>query len=201
MSRLFRLAAALFAVSLLLGNTNCTKNNASDAPQFVTSLAVENTSNQPVSAFAQHEPVQLVLTVRNRSGSAQKLFFNTSEMVNFAVVNAGTADVVWTCDGTSTSCTPASGNPAGSDAGSGFTELDFAAGETKTFTFTWDQTDNSGVQLGTGSYEVLGGLTVFNTTGPSDAANDGDSMTQGPPDAKQLDPSAFRSVLVPFSIQ
>ena len=201
MLRLFRLLAALSALALLLGNSNCSKNNASDAPQFVTSLTIQNSSSLPSSGFAQGDVIQFVLTVRNRTNAAQTLFFNSDEAVNFAVVNAGTADVVWNCDNDLTTCTASATLNGTSSSGSGFTEIDLAAFETKSVTFSWTQLDNSGSQIATGNYEVLGGFTVYNTTGAGNAADNGNSMAQGQPTAAQLFPTVYRSVLTPFSIQ
>src|SRR5579885_1067091 len=108
MRRLLRLVFGIAAAAMLLGASNCSKNNSSDAPQFVTTLPVANTSNQATSAFATGETVQFLITIRNRSDQAQKLFFNGSELVNVAVVDAGTASVVWACDSDSSSVTTAS---------------------------------------------------------------------------------------------
>lgn len=217
MRRLIRLLFGIAAVALLLGNSNCSKNNASDAPQFVTSLTVENTTGQQTGSFSQGQTVQFVITIRNRTDQTQSLFFNSDELLNVAVVDAGTASVVWTCDGDSSSVTTPScsiddsglGSTAAS-SGTGFNEVDFAAFQTKTVTVTWNQTDNSGAQvpvvpvnpgtLTTGQYEVMGGFTVFNTTGPGQGADNGASMAEGPPTASQLFPSVFRSTLSAFTI-
>ncbi|HEU5399238.1 MAG TPA: hypothetical protein VFV77_08140 [Gammaproteobacteria bacterium] len=209
MRRLVRLLAALFAVSLLLGNSNCSKNNASDAPQFVTTLQVENSSGQVSGGFSQGDTVNLVLTIRNRSSSSQTLFFNSSEFANFAVVNAGTADVVWTCDGdvagiAAATCTTTGSltTPSTGSSGSGsFVQIDFAAFQSRTITFTWTGLDNNGNQLAKGSYEVLGGFTVYNTAGPGSAADNGSSMAEAQPTAAQMFPTVYRSVLLPFTIQ
>jgi len=214
--RLFRLVFAVVTVMLLLGASNCTKNNASDAPQFVTSLAVETASGLPSASFAQGDPIQFVLTIRNRTDQAQKLFFNSNELLNLAVVDTGTATVVWACDSDANSVTTPSctindtGLSTPSSSGSGFNEIDFAAFETKTVTITWNQADNSGAQvpvvpanpgtLTTGQYEVLGGFTVFNTAGPGSGSDNGASMAEGAPTAKQLFPSVYRSTLSAFTI-
>ena len=197
---------------MLLGASNCTKNNSSDAPQFVTSLTVQTSSGSPSSAFAKGDPIQFVLTIRNRTDQAQSLFFNSAELLNLTVVDAGTATVVWTCDNdTTTACVISSNLGTPSTSGSGFNEIDFAAFETKTVTVTWNQTDDSGVQVpvtdgGTavtdisGKYEVMGGFTVFNTAGPGSGADNGASMAEGPPTAAQLFPSVYRSTLSAFTI-
>jgi len=216
MRGLIRLAFGIAAVAVLLGASKCTKNNSSDAPQFVTTLTVENTSGQPSAAFSQGETIQFVLTIRNRTDQPLSLFFNSSELLNLAVVDAGTASVVWACDSdasnvTTPSCTINDSNlSTPSSSGSGFNQIDFAAFETKTVTVTWNQADNSGAQVpvvpathGTstqGQYEVLGGFTVFNTAGPGQGSDNGSSMAEGPPTASQLFPSVYRSTLSAFTI-
>jgi hypothetical protein len=204
MRGLIRLFFGIFAVMVLLGASNCTQTNNADAPQFVTSLQVEN-SGVPSSSFAQGDPVSLVLTIRNRTNTTQNLFFNSSEFANFAAVNAGTATVVWTCDGdsgggTAATCTSASDPTAGSSSGGGFVQINFAAFQTQTVTFTWNGLDNDGNKLVLGNYEVFGGFTVYNTAGPGSAADNGSSMAQGPPAAKQMFPTIYISTLVPFTI-
>ena len=202
MRRLIRLIAALACTLLLLGNTNCNKNNDSSAPQFVTGLSIQDVNGNPATAFVQGASIRFVLSVRNRSNVAQSLFFNSSEVLNAAVVQAGTASVQWTCDNdTVTNCTfDASGLSVPSSSGSGFTEIDFKPFEAKTITLTWNQKDDSSVQLATGSYEVIAGFTVYKTTGPGDAADNGDSMAMGAPTATQLFPTVYRATLQPFTI-
>ncbi|MGE5625381.1 MAG: hypothetical protein ACM3ZT_07525 [Bacillota bacterium] len=196
MRRVLRYLVGSLTLLLLLGNSNCSKNNDSSAPQFVTSLTVEDASNLPTSVFASGATIQFVLTIRNRSNSNQSLFFNGSEECNFAVVDAGTATVEWTDDtnGGSSVC-------AGSGTSSNFGQLDFTPGETKTFTVSWNQLNDSGSQVATGNYEVIGGFTVYNTTGAGGAADTGNSMSVGPPTASQLFPTVYRSNLMAFTIQ
>lgn len=207
MQRLFRAVGAIAIIAWLLGASNCTQTNNADAPQFATTLQVEN-SGVPSSSFAQGDPISLVLTIRNRTNGNLSLFFNSSEFANFAAVDAGTATVVWTCDGDSSSitatCTDAA-NPttpaAGtSTSGGSFVQLTFTAFQTQTVTFTWTGLDNNGDKPAVGNYEVFGGFTVYNTTGPGDAANNGSSMAEGSPTAKQMFPTVYISTLVPFSI-
>ena len=218
MRGLIRLVFGIAAVAMLLGNNNCSKNTSSDAPQFVTSLAVQNTSGQPSAAFSKGETIQFVLTIRSRSSQPQSLFFNSSELLNLAVVDTGTASVVWACDsdasGVATpSCTiNDSSLSTPSSSGSGFNEIDFQPFETKTVTVQWNQADNSGAQVPvrpsnpastdtTGEYEVMGGFTVFNTAGPGKGSDNGSSMAEGVPTASQLFPSVYRSTLSAFTIQ
>lgn len=213
MQRLFRLITGITIALWLLGASNCTQNSNSDAPQFVTTLTVQDSSGLPTASFAQGETVQFLLSIRNRTNQTQKLFFNSDEVLNLAVVDAGTATVIWTCDNgtsSSTACVIGTALGASSSSGSGFDEIDFQPFETKTVTVTWDQTDDNGAQVpvvptnpGTstvGQYEVMGGFTVFNTTGAGSAADNGNSMAEGPPTAAQLFPSVYRSTLSAFTI-
>jgi len=203
MQRLFRLVAVSFTLMLLLGNSNCSKNTDADAPQFVTTLQVEDSSGLVSSGFAQGSTINLVLTVRNRRASAQVLYFNTGEFSNFAVVDAGTSSVEWNCDTTATgsTCSPSGTITTPATSSTGFVQINLAAFQSKTITFSWNQIGNGSVQLAAGNYEVIGGFTVFNTTGPGNAADNGNSMAEGGPTANQLFPSVYRSTLIPFTIQ
>lgn len=197
MRRVFRYLALSAVTLLTLGNSNCSSNSNSSAPQFVTTITVEDTSNLPTSGFSPGATVNFVLSIRNRSNAAQKLFFNGSEQCNFAVVDAGTVNVEWTDDKSGTPSAPC----IGTGTSAAFGELDFTAGEVKTFTVSWNQQDNAGNQVPNGSYEVIGGFTVYNTTGTGGAADTGNSMSIGPPTASELFPTVYRSDLAFFTIQ
>jgi hypothetical protein len=207
MQRLFRAVAAVSIALWLLGASNCSQTNDAGAPQFVTTLQVQN-SGVAASSFAQGDPISLVLSIRNRTNGNLSLFFNSSEFANFAAVNAGTATVVWTCDGDSSgvaaTCTsatnPTTPSTATSSSGGSFVQIDFTPFQTQTITFTWTGLDNSGNKLAVGNYEVFGGFTVYNTAGPGSAADNGSSMAQGPPAAKQMFPTVYISTLAPFTV-
>lgn len=207
MQRLFRAIVAVTIAVWLLGASNCTQTNNADAPQFVTTLQVEN-SGVPSSSFAQGDPISLVLTIRNRTNGNLSLFFNSSEFANFAAVDAGTATVVWTCDGDASSITatcsdtaaPTVASTGTSSSGGSFVQINFTAFQTQTVTFTWTGLDNNGDKLAVGNYEAFGGFTVYNATGPGNAADNGSSMAQGSPTAKQMFPTVYISTLVPFTI-
>jgi hypothetical protein len=201
MRRLFRMLAALSCALLLLGNNNCVKNSGASSPQFVTSLAIEDVNGLPSSGFATGAPIKFVLTIRNRSDQAQTLYFSSSELINVAVVQAGSANVVWSCDNDTTTACIISQNLGTPSTTSGFFQIVFAAFETKTVTVTWNQSDDSAAQVNTGSYEVIGGFTVFNTTGPGSSADNGNSMATGAPTSNQMFPTVFRSTLTPFTVQ
>lgn len=186
-----RWCASAICVLALLGNTQCTlnqnKNNTAGSPEFVTSLSVDNANGQPADSFASGDTIQFVLTVRNRTNTTQTLWFNTGEEYNFAVVNAGTANIVWNWD-------------EGQMFDQQFTSFTLGPGESTTFTVSWNQTDNNGQSLPAGDYEVIGGMTVYNTSGASAAADNAGSMATGAPAADQLSASSYRSDLMPFTI-
>jgi len=196
MRRLMRILCILSAAALLLGNSNCSKNNSSDAPQFVTSIDIADGSGNVVSSgnssapsFAAGVNIEFTVIIRNRSTTTQTVFFNSSEQSNFAVVQSGSADVVWNSDSGVTPDTSA------------FTSFTLTAGQTHSVTFTWNQQDDASNQVAAGDYEVLGGFTVYNTAGAGSAAANGDSMAEGQPTAAQMFPTVYRSILLPFTIQ
>jgi hypothetical protein len=128
--------------------SNLGKGTGGDQPVFVATLAVRDAAGADTDIFDVGESVTLVLTVRNRMNSQQTATFTTSRTSDFVVVKDGTADVLW----------QQSGGQAGTTTGTVATQVTFAARETKTFTATWNQTDNGGNQLDEGTYEVRGAL-------------------------------------------
>lgn len=188
--RVLRIAGILLCAGVVLGANQCQKQDdkTDGSPTFITSLSLKDASDTVQSTFKAGAPITLELSVYNRSDSAQTLWFNTSEQANFAVVDAGTATVIWNYSATQSYT-------------SGFTSLTFKAHETKTFTVTWDQTDNTGTQLASGEYEIMGGLSMYNRGGQDYAEDDADAMATGSPDATQLSPTQYRSVLTMLTIE
>jgi hypothetical protein len=83
--------------------------------------------------------------VRNRLNTPAIVQFPSTRMSDFLVVRENTSSIVWMW----------SNDRAFEQV---LTELDFAAGETKTFTVSWDQTDNEGLPVAAGTYEARGVL-------------------------------------------
>jgi hypothetical protein len=112
-----------------------------DDPTFVATLQVQDTQGNVTDSFQRQELIQMILTVRNRRDTTE-----TIDLSDFVVVRANTDSVVWQLSKKSAapSQTP--------------TTLSFAPGESKTFTTTWDQIDDSGDQVRTGTYEARGVL-------------------------------------------
>ena len=118
-----------------------------DDPTFVATLQLQDTTGNITDSFERQELIQMILTVRNRRDTNESIDFTDSRTSDFVVVRANTDNVVWQLSKE----TAAPSQTA--------TTLDFAPGETKTFTTTWDQTDSdSGDRVRTGTYEARGVL-------------------------------------------
>ncbi|MGA9855185.1 MAG: BsuPI-related putative proteinase inhibitor [Gammaproteobacteria bacterium] len=195
MMRVLRALFGLLLAGMLLGSTQCqnTTNDGtnSDGPIFVTTLAVEDANGNAASSFSQGAEIQFVLSVRNRTSSSQTISFSTAQKYNFEVLDSGTATEAWTWS-------------LGQSFTQSTTSLTFAAGETQTFTVTWDQVDDTDQPVPTGSYEVIGGMTCTNNSSSSSSSSTSTSSTcmpTGIPTSDQLVPSVYISTLVPFTIQ
>lgn len=184
--RIIRATGLLLCAALLLGTSQC--QNSDNSPNFVTTLSVMDANGNPSTSFSPGVAIQFQITVRNRSSSAQTLWFNTSEEFNFAVVDAGTTNVLWTSDN-------------GGVFTPGFVSLTIPSNQTQTFTVSWNQTDDNGRTIASGNYEVFGGLTVCNTTGSSSPCDITDSMATGAPGSGQFAPTQYISTLTQFTIQ
>jgi len=195
LSRFIHIVGVALIAVLLLGANQCqtstTNGIGSDGPVFVTTLAVEDANNNPASTFSLSAPIQFVLSVRNRSSTSQTLSFNTAQQYNFEVVDSGTATEVWTWS-------------LGQSFSQSTTSLTFQAGETQTFTVTWDQVNDTNQLVPTGSYEAIGGVTCTNSSSSSSSSSSSASincMPTGIATSDQLAPSVFISTLAPFTIQ
>lgn len=187
--RILRIMGILLCASAVLGASQCQKqqDQTDGSPLFVTTLSLEDTNGNVQDIFSAGQTMVLKLEIYNRSDAAQTLWFSSGEQYNFVVVDAGTATPVWTWS---------------ADKGftQAFNELAFKPYETKIFTVNWDQTDNTGAQLASGQYEVMGGFTMYNRGGTNYAEDDADAMATGTPMPTQLTPTQYRSVLTLFTI-
>lgn len=116
-----------------------------DDPDFVTDLKLQNADGQITDTFAPGAPIDMVLTVRNRLDTPAEAQFPTARTSDFVVVRENTTDVVWKWS-------------TGRAFGQVVTTLTFAANETKTFTFRWNQVGDNGNPLANGTYEARGVL-------------------------------------------
>lgn len=149
LKRVLMLATILVLAGGATGQS-CSLNNlggggGGDQPTFVATLAVRDAAGADTDIFDVAEPITFVLTIRNRKNSQQTATFTTARTSDFVVVENGTDNVLW----------QQSGGQAGTGAA---TQIVFAARESKTFTATWNQTNNAGNQLNEGTYEARGAL-------------------------------------------
>jgi hypothetical protein len=132
--------------SCSLGGSN-NGGDGGDDPTFVATLQLQDTTGNVTDSFQRQELIQMILTVRNRRDTAESIDFSDSRTSDFVVVRENTDSVVWQLSKETAAPSPTA------------TTLDFAPGETKTFTTTWDQTDSdNGDQVRTGTYEARGVL-------------------------------------------
>lgn len=191
--RIVYLVGIALSAAGALGATQCQSNNSGigpEGPNFVTTLAIEDANGNAASSFASGQQIQFVLSVRNRSTTAQTVTFNTAQQSNFAVLESGSATEVWTWS-------------LGQSFGQSQTSLTWQAGETKTFTVTWSQVNDSNQLLASGNYEAIAGLSCANSnaSSSSSSATANNCMPTGVPGSGDLAPSVYVSTLVPFTLQ
>ena len=150
-----RLLTVLGLLAICMGSTStssCTGffgtgsgNGNDDDLSFVAQLQLQDANGDITDTFDRGETIVFVLTVRNRLDTSATAEFTTTRTSDFVVLRENTADVVWQwSDGRSFSDVA--------------TTIEFAPGETRTFTETWDQILSNGTQLRSGTYEARGVL-------------------------------------------
>jgi Intracellular proteinase inhibitor len=147
-----RLLTVLGLLTICMGSTSssCTSlfrtgSDDSDDPSFVAQLQLQDANGDVTDTFERGETIVFVLTVRNRLDTSASAEFTTTRTSDFVVLRENTADVVWQW----------SDGRAFSDVA---TTIEFAPGETRTFTETWNQILSNGTQLRSGNYEARGVL-------------------------------------------
>lgn len=149
--RVPRLITVLGIVAICMGATtdSCSLDNGNggngDNPDFVTDLKLQNLDDQITDSFAQGDTITLTLSVRNRLDTPATAEFPTTRTFDFVVVRENTSDVVWKWS-------------TGRNFPQTKTDLNFAANQTLSFTFDWDQVGDSRVQVPSGNYEARGVL-------------------------------------------
>jgi hypothetical protein len=120
-----------------------------DDPTFVTTLQLQDSEGNVTNSFQRNEPVQMILTVRNRRDTTETVEFTDSRQSDFLVVRENSSGIVWQLSEESAAPSP------------GPTTLEFAPGETKTISISWNQTESdSGDPVRVGTYEARG-VVVF----------------------------------------
>ena len=120
-----------------------------DDPTFVTTLQLQDNEGNVTNSFQRGEQIQMILTVRNRRDTTEEVEFTDSRQSDFLVVRENSSGIVWQLSEESAAPSPTPST------------LEFAPGESKTFTTSWNQTDSdSDDQVRVGTYEARG-VVVF----------------------------------------
>jgi hypothetical protein len=120
-----------------------------DDPTFVTTLQLQDNEGNVTNSFQRGEQIQMILTVRNRRDTTETVEFTDTRQTDFVVVRENSSSIVWQLSEESAAPSPTPST------------LEFAPGETKTFTTSWTQLDSdSGDQVRVGTYEARG-VVVF----------------------------------------
>jgi hypothetical protein len=120
-----------------------------DDPTFVATLQLQDNEGNVTDTFQRGEQIQMILTVRNRRDTTETVEFTDSRQSDFLVVRENSTGIVWQLSEESAAPAPAP------------TTLEFAPGQSRTFTTTWDQSESdSGEQVRVGTYEARG-VVVF----------------------------------------
>lgn len=154
---LSRLLTVLGVMVLCLGATSSScsiddldgDGDDGDDPSFVAELTLQDKDGKTTTSFTRDQPITMILTVRNRLNTAATIEFTDGRQEDFVVVRENSDTVVWQWSKDQTFGTTA-------------TELNFTAGETKTFTRSWDQNDNDDDLVRAGAYEARGALVYSN---------------------------------------
>jgi hypothetical protein len=170
--RLPRLVTVAGLVAICMGATStstCSFNSVLNSssggqPSFVVHLQLQDVNGAGSDTFQTGDPITMVMTIRNRLDTAASIEFPTSRQSDFVVVEADTSNVVWKWSDNRTFPQTQ-------------TKLDFAAGETKTVTVTWNQVGSDNLQVVDGTYEARGVLVYSNfDASPLEANQQGSTL-------------------------
>jgi hypothetical protein len=114
---------------------------------WVSTFSMHNPAGVRTTSFVLGEPIRFEFEIRNVSQSTVVVQFDTAQIYDFIVVDAGTARVRWQwSEGLGFTQTP--------------TEITIAANSSRSFTATWNGQLRDGSQLPVGTYQARG-LMVF----------------------------------------
>lgn len=126
-------------------------------PPIVVSPRDDTTAGQPVTlaatitadkkTYSRGQIVRFNLTLRNTGKSVQKLTFSSGQSFDITATPAGRTEAAWrwSHDKMFTMA---------------LRDVSLRAGETQSWTATWEQTDNNGNPLPRGEYSVVGSITA-----------------------------------------
>jgi hypothetical protein len=118
-------------------------DGSGDGDTFVTTLILRDSSGTETYSFEPGELIIFELSVRNRTAVAQTVTLATTNSRDFYVYDDGEETALW--NAMHDQSFPAVNTP-----------LEFAANETKSMTFTWDQELPDGTFLPAGRYDARG---------------------------------------------
>jgi type IV secretory pathway TrbF-like protein len=114
---------------------------------WVSTLSMHNPAGVRTTSFVLGEPIRFEFEIRNVTQSTVVVQFDTAQIYDFIVVDAGTARVRWQwSEGLGFTQTP--------------TEITVAPNSSRSFTATWNGQLRDGSQLPAGTYQARG-LMVF----------------------------------------
>ncbi|MET0985883.1 MAG: BsuPI-related putative proteinase inhibitor [Steroidobacteraceae bacterium] len=149
-----RLLPILAACAMCLGATSQScklgrqARDQNDFSDFSVELQLQNDAGAIQDTFDQQDHVHFVLNVTNGKDEKATLTFSSTQQADFAIVTDDRAErVLWVASQNSTAQTTP-------------TEVEFSAGETKTFTFDGVLIDADGEFLPRGDYQAVGALLV-----------------------------------------
>lgn len=131
----------VLAITILMLLTGC---NDQDSLPIKTSLVLKDTFSQESRSFTQGETITFYLTATNTTNDTVVLNFSSSQVYDFYIVNDN-GDEVWRWSEDKLFLSVLSSNS-------------FLAGETKTFSTTWDQKLATSENIQIGNYTAHGTL-------------------------------------------
>ena len=201
MRYLLRSMMVVLAAATVLGASQCQHSDSTipTAPNFQTSLAVEDANGNSATVFSQGQQIQFVVSVHNHNPvPLMVLAHDCIPPIVVVVEDTSTSKVVFQGSYSGAICLWTSNN--------GVPTTVAAPGQTATFYVFWNQLNANGEQaVPPGNYEVMAFFVCLypgpanGPTGDYDKA-DCQGVNTIPPLSK-FTPSSFRSALMKFTIQ
>lgn len=119
---------------------------AEPCDSFSSTFAVKNDSGMMTNSFPRGQAVTLELKITNNADTTKTL--TTSDACPQVLMLVRSHD---------TQCLVYSDPPEGTACGAAVTNINYQAGETKTFTSRWPQTDTRGRPVSRGDFGATGG--------------------------------------------
>jgi|SRR5687767_9475109 len=133
---------------------------------FVTTLVLRDSAGTEKYVFEPDELIIFELSVRNRTAVAQTVNLSTTNSRDFYVYDDGEETALWNA-------------MHDQSFAAVVTPLDFAANETKTMTFTWDQELPDGTFLPAGHYDSRGLVAAVGVSTDPDEPHELRSVIRG----------------------